>query len=174
MRAPPKPISSRRLARLSVYAQAVFAWAALAFFGGVIADRRRVRRRYTLLSLATLTHVVRNLMIARAGELIGKHRPCRPKRNDAPQGFRRRMRARNILRSIAGSRLRRFMCAGDFATRFARLAHMISNLDVYVRAYLLPRARHGVNRVRPIVLTYAAAVTVRSLAVQAVTASDTS
>jgi hypothetical protein len=144
MHKPPNPLNSHRLARLIVCAQAMLAWAAAVLFGDLVASRRRIRQRYGLLSIDKLTALIRNLMIARAGEQFGK--PRRQHRRYAPPGFRRRARARNPLRSIAGSRLRRFLREGDGAARFARLAHILSHLDAYVRAFLERRARNGINR----------------------------
>ena len=103
-----------------------------------------------MLTIDKLTRMVRNLMIARAGQMIGRPRPRQRARNHAPCGFRRRMRARSRLRSIGGARLRRFMKAGNDRQRFARLIAMMNALDAYARAFLLRRAENGMNRLLPL------------------------
>lgn len=173
MRKPPSPINSHRLARLIVCAQAIVAWAAAAFFGDMIASRRRIRQRFGLLSLDKLALIVRNLMIARAGALFGK-KQSRQWRDYAPCGFRRRKRARNVLRSIAGSRLRRFLREGDFASRLARMTHILRNLDAYVGAFLKRRAKRGINRIIAVLPQGPPHAAVRSLAAPAAVVADTS
>jgi hypothetical protein len=174
MRKPPPLINSHRLARLIVYAQAMLARAAAVFFGELIANRRRIRQRYRLLSLDKLAHLVRNLMIARAAALFGQRRPRRPQRNDAPSGFRRRTRARSALRAIAGSRLRRLLSSGDAAAGFAKLTHILRNLDAYARAFLAPRAKNGVNCLLAIIPTHPPRAHVCTLAAPAAAFANTS
>ena len=99
MQKPPSPINPHRLARLIVWAQATVVWTAAVLFGEIVAGRRRIRRRYGLLSLGKLTLVVRNLMIARAGEILASRARRRPYRHQPPSGFCRRLRARSPLRS---------------------------------------------------------------------------
>ena len=147
----PPPINAHRLARLIVLARAVIVWAAAVFFESLIPSRRRIRQRYGMLSIDKLTRMVRNLLIARVGQLArGRSTTMRRPRNYAPPGFRRRMRARNLLRSIGGGRLRRFMNAGGDAARFARILQIVGDLDTYARAFLLRRAENGVNRLMPL------------------------
>lgn len=125
-------------------------WAAAVLFENLVPSRRRLRQRCGMLSIDRLTRVVRNLMIARAGELLGARRAQRRSRTFAPPGFCRRMRARNILRAVAGARLRRFMSAGDDVARFTRLLRILGDLDAYARAFLFRRAKSGVNRLLPV------------------------
>ena len=149
MRKPPHS-NVHRLARLILCARAMIIWAAAVLFDGLIPSRRRIRQRYGMLSIDRLTRLVRILLVARAGQMIVKRREARSFRDAAGPGFRRRVRPRNVLRSIAGSRLRRFMRHGGDAERFARLVRMLNNLDAYARAFLLRRAENGVNRLAPV------------------------
>jgi hypothetical protein len=174
MNKPPKPFNAHRLARLIVCAQALFAWAAAVWFSDKLAGRRHIRQRYRMLSLDRLAVLVRNLMIAHTGEMVGKRRRRRPWRNDAPSGFRRRTHVRSIYNAIAGSRLRRFLREGDFAARFWRLADVIFNIDHYCRRFLLRRALNGVNRLRPILIVRPPHGPARSLAAPAIAFADSS
>jgi hypothetical protein len=173
MHKPPKPINAHRLARLIVWAQAMIVWAAAVFFGDAVCKRRHIRQRYRLLSLDTLARLVRNLMIARAVELFSVRRGRAPSKY-LPPGFRRRRRLGNILRQAAGARLRRFLRAGDFAARFARLAQIIANIDEYCRKFLLPRARRGLTRLYAILLVRPPHDPARSLAAPAIAFADSS
>jgi hypothetical protein len=151
MRSLPKPVSNHRLARLIVCARALIVWAAAVFFESLFANRRRIRQRYRMLSIDKLTHLVRNLMIARVAQLARRNPSRHCRFDDARPGFRRRARTGNLLRSIAGSRLRRFLDAGDVAARFALLIRILANLDAYVRPLLLRRALRGINRLTAVV-----------------------
>jgi hypothetical protein len=144
-----QPINARRLARLIVWAQAMIVWAAAAMLGDWRPHRRHIRRRYGALSLTKLTHLVRNLLIARVAQLVRRRRPPLPWRDFSQPGFRRQRR-RTALRAIGGSRLRRFMSEGSLAQRLARLVQIVRNLDYYTRAFLLRRANNGVNRLTPL------------------------
>lgn len=174
MHKPPHPINAHRLARLIVCARGMIVWAAAVFFDGLFANRRRIRQRFGMLSIDKLTRLVRNLMIARTAQIAGVRRLRRPHRDDTRSGFRRRKRARKVLRSIAGSRLRRFMKQGGDAERFARLIHMMHNLDAYARSFLLRRAANGVNRLVPILPVRPPHDAVRALAAPMPALADTS
>lgn len=150
-------------------------WAAAALFGELFADRRRIRQRFGLLAIGRLTHLVRNLMIARGAQLLPPSaRRRRVPRNFAPTGFRLRARPRNILRSIAGGRLRRFLNAGDLATRLVRLIQVLSDFDRYVRAFLLRRGQRGVTRLIRVLLVRPPHDAARSLAAPTPALADSS
>lgn len=124
-------------------------WTAGALLGERIAKRRHIRQRYHALSIAKLTHLVRNLLIIRAAQFV-RHRPPAPWRNFAPAGFQRR-RGICRLRTIAGSRLRHFLSQGDLATRLMRFVDIVRNLDAYARKFLLRRARLGLSRLNSLI-----------------------
>jgi hypothetical protein len=149
-------------------------WSAAVFFGSLIPSRRRIRQRYGMLSIDKLTRAVRNLLIARAGQLATRRWAKEKTRDYASSGFRRRVRARNILRSIGGARLRRFMIAGGVAARFARLLQILGNIDAYVRAFLLRRASNGVNRLKPLLAVRPPHEPVRTQAAPVSICADTS
>ena len=168
---PPTP-TINRLPRLIVWATAMILWAAAVLLGERRINRRHIRQRYRALGLTKLTHLVRNLMIIRAAQLI-RRRPSRPWRNFAPAGFRRR-RGILRLRAIAGSRLRRLLNDGASPARVMRLIHIIRNLDAYVRRFLLHRGEHGMSRSTPIIAVRPPHETTRSLTQQTPLLADSS
>jgi len=147
----PPTFDRNRLLRLIVWAKAMVLWAAAALLGERIATRRHVRQRYGALTITKLTHLVRNLLIIHAAQFL-RQQPVRPWRNFAPTGFQRR-RGVCRLRAIAGSRLRRVLNDGDFATRLKRFVNIVRNLDVYARTFLLRRAHNGLGRFNPLIAT---------------------
>jgi hypothetical protein len=174
MRLSPKPISNHRLARLIVCARAMIVWAAAVFFEGLFANRRRIRQRYGALCIGKLTRLVRNLLLIHAAQFVNRSVQQNTWRNYAPAGFTRRRRPRSLLRSIAGGRLRRYLCAGSLPARFARLIHVISNLDACARKFLLRRAERGLHRFIAMLLVRPPHEAPRTLALAEVPCADTS
>jgi hypothetical protein len=147
----PPTLNDNRLPRLIIWAKAMLLWAAAVMLGERIAPRRHLRQRSRALSITKLTHLVRNLLIIRAAEVV-RHRPPAPWRNFAPAGFLHR-RGRCRLRTIAGSRLRRLLNEGDLAARLMRFVHIVRNLDACARKFLLRRARSGLGHLNSLIVT---------------------
>jgi hypothetical protein len=146
----PPILPKRYLLRLIVWAEVMVVWAATVLLCERAATRRHMRQRYGFISIEKLTRLVRNVMIVRAAQFLPRRSP-RPWRAAARSGFRHRP-LRMRLRSVAGSRLRRFLQAGSFTRRLTRLVHIVRNLDAFVRKFLLRRAENGVNRLSPLIV----------------------
>jgi hypothetical protein len=173
MKSSPYIISSHRLVRLIAWARLALAWAAMMLFSedAPRPTRRRIRR-YGLLSLDRLERLVRNLVLIRAAQLA--RRPARRCTFAfAPAGFRRRRRTRQLLRAVAGSRLRRALRDRDPAKRMARLVQALADIETLARR-IVRRLPKGLTRVRALVAVRPPHERIRSLAAPARCTCDSS
>ncbi|MBC7769728.1 MAG: hypothetical protein H7124_13185 [Phycisphaerales bacterium] len=170
----PSPTTSntehRRLARLIAWARLALVWFAMLMFAAAPPRNRRRLGRFALLSLDDLARLVRNLILARAAQLAGVGRAKRaPCRNYAPSGFSRRLRPRQVARSLAGSRLRRALRHRDRATRISILLAALRDLDAHAR-----NVARKLTRLAPIIALQPPHHAVRTLARLPLVAADTS
>jgi hypothetical protein len=168
-------IKPYRFARILIWAKAMLAWLALALFSETRINRRHIRRRYHFISRAWIERLVGTLAIIRATELAALPRIKRPPpRNAAPPGFRRRAWRAGVHRAILGARLRKALKHKDPRRHFERLFAALSDIDAFVRRYLLKRVLRRFTKRRAVVMAASPAVAVLALAVAAPGAADTS
>jgi len=149
-----KPIRSahtpaRKLARLIASAWLMLGWiGAVLFTDNVRINRRHIHRRYSWLSLGKMARVISHLVVVRAKQLM--HRvTAAPARDFTAGGFKRRIRRGARLRALIGARLRNALRHPNLARRYARLLHVLANLDLYARR-MIRRLHRGMTRTRPI------------------------
>ncbi|MBX3430838.1 MAG: hypothetical protein KF779_14745 [Hyphomonadaceae bacterium] len=131
----------------------MLSWIALVLGGDMFAGRRRLSQRYRFVSLAWLRKILFSLAIARVAEMAGLYRPpSRIARNATGAGFRRRINRAGKERAILGSRLRKALRARTLRERTALLLAAFSDLDAFVRRFLLPRALKRLTKLCAIVL----------------------
>ena len=170
------PTQQRKLARLISVMWLVLAWIGRMFFTDDAPIRRRhMRSRYRWLDLNYIARVIACLVVARAVD-FAPYRPVwkRQLRNHARAGFRRIIAHSHVRRTLIGSRLRKALKHPDIAQRFARLAHVLANIDAYARR-LAHRLRNGRTRACPILPIRPPHAPLRSVApVCALEAADSS
>lgn len=164
--------NEHRLARLVAWTAAVLAWLILGAPAFTTAQRRR-RARLAHVSAERFAHLVRDLIIIRAAQLMSA--PLHRRRPDfTPAGFARRRTTHAPRRAIAGVWLRRRLkVRGGFTDK---LVHLLGVLRDYraLGAQLAARRRKRLTRRTPIIMTRPAAHCVRSLAHPAILAADSS
>ena len=145
----PAHTPARKLARLIASAWLMLGWiGAVLFTDRVPINRRHMRSRYSWLSLGKMARVISHLVVARAAQLM--HRvTAAPARDFTGAGFRRRFRRGLRLRSMIGASLRRALRHPNLAQRYARLLHVLANLDLFARR-MIRRLHRGMTRTRPI------------------------
>ncbi|MGQ0532594.1 MAG: hypothetical protein ACT4OF_07885 [Caulobacteraceae bacterium] len=142
-------ISGHRLARLVAWLMAVLAWFAI----GAPRKTRAQRRRYPRLgeiTIASLRHAVRNVIIMRAAQLLPQSPSRFARPGFAPPGFRR-CYARATPRAVTGVWLRRYLYArGSFIAQVRQLIEVLRHYRG-LGAALAWRRRFGLTRLRPII-----------------------
>jgi hypothetical protein len=165
MKTPGPLLNPHRFARIVTWAKTMLAWLAMALFADdAPIHRRRIRQRYRFASLQTIERLVRALALIRTIEITRiRKRPRPPLRNAAPAGFRRRMRRSGLMRATAGARFRKALKARDARERMRRLVEALSDIDGFVRRYLVGRALRRLTRLDAVVMLAPPADAVRSL-----------
>jgi hypothetical protein len=132
--------SQRRLTRFIAWALLLLNWIATGLDHGTAADRRRLRQRHWYFDLGNLFHLVRELIIWRAGAIAKLRRPHRVHHRSI---IRTQMRRRAF-----GARLRRALTHRDPMQMLARLTHALRNIDLYARP-LAARFKRRLTRLSP-------------------------
>jgi len=162
--------TEQRLARFITWARLMLGWVAMLMFSiGFKPDTRRLRRHGSV-SVDGLARMVRNLIIIRASQIMpAPTLRAPPRRNFAPAGFTRRLERRQFLRSCAGSRLRRALRGRDPATRISVLLAALRDIDALARL-----VKRRLTRLRPVLPTEPPHDALRTLAIHAPCAADSS
>ncbi|HYD89225.1 MAG TPA: hypothetical protein VEA80_17230 [Vitreimonas sp.] len=144
-------LSLHRRARLIAWALAMLTWMAQVLFADAPFTQRHARRRGPRMSLAGLTHMVRQLIIVRAADLA-RQRP-KSRFNFHYRGYDRTPRA--VIRAVIGARVRRMLKRDDLAARIGVLIHALNHLDQYA-SIVARRLRRRLTRLWPILAAPAA------------------
>jgi hypothetical protein len=152
--------------RIVLWALVVLAWIAAVLSGRRI-TARQVRQRGDL-SLARLTRTAICLLILRAAEFTPR-RPGKP----LYWKYGGDLRRAHLIRSVAGSRLRRVLRGRDLATRVARLMGVLRELDRHAR-HLAKRLGHRMTRLYAIVAAPMAPATIPAMPAFAPALADSS
>ena len=162
---PPPRIGVQRLKRIALWALLMLSWIA-AVLGGATPKRRHLAQRGDA-RLDEMTRLVRSLVILRAVEIAPPRRTRRTLRFTRP-----RRQLQGLVRTCAGSALRRALRARDPLQRVQRLLAALRQRDV-LAARLLRRLKRGLTRLAPIAAA-ARNQTLRTLSAPPPCAADSS
>jgi len=136
-------LSLHRRARLIAWALAMLTWMTSLMFAGAPFTQRHERQRGRRMSIAGLTHMVKQLIIVRAADLA---RQKRMTRRFLHRG--RDLTPRALIRAVIGARVRRMLKRKDAGERIAVLTHALKHIDTYA-ALVAKRLRGRLTRLWP-------------------------
>ena len=176
MQTAPPILKQHRVSRVILWAQTLLGWALLLLHSSTSPiNRRHMRQRYGLLSLAGIERIVCALIVVRGVEMARVTGGSGRQRRDAsPSGFRRRSRSAGIERATVGARLRAALRHRVLHEHIARLLAAFSDIDGYARRYFVARARRCMTRLWPILVVAPPTSACASLAAPAPCAVDSS